>query len=75
VEPMPASVIKQDGAITMTCGSCGHVWRVTTREPLLLKCPRCGKPLAILKGHNATRTIGISKVVTVTETTAARSLR
>jgi uncharacterized C2H2 Zn-finger protein len=54
VDPLPASVIKQDGAITMSCGSCGHVWRVDTREPLLLKCPRCGKPLAILKAPNGT---------------------
>jgi phage FluMu protein Com len=52
--PLAASVIKQDGAITMSCGSCGHVWRVDTREPLLLKCPRCGKPLAILKAPNGT---------------------
>jgi hypothetical protein len=26
----------------MTCGSCGHLWKVITREALPLNCPQCG---------------------------------
>jgi hypothetical protein len=25
--------------------SCGHLWKVVTREPIPLNCPKCGKRL------------------------------
>jgi hypothetical protein len=45
VEPLPAAIIRQENAITITCGCCGHLWKVITREALPLNCPQCGKRL------------------------------
>jgi len=44
VESLPISIVRQDGAILMTCRSCEHLWKVITREPLP---PNCANALAV----------------------------